>query len=280
MIGGDILFRGRGADVGARAPDWLVRACGGALALALVLSIDALGLWKILGVPTWVLQTGAVVAGAVIAPTAWGVLLWLLTGATATVIMLVMYTPVVQPMVGAFVRVDVDALEPVDAIVVLSGGLMDDGRINGQALDRLLSGIALAKRHGIPELALSVVSYADRRPAVSSEADQIALVQLMAPEFTPRLVRDVHSTRDEAMAFAAMSRTHGWQRVAVVTSPMHSRRACLAMEKAGLSVECRPAAGRDYSITVMNRGENRRLAFQDILYECAGIVLYRLRDWI
>jgi len=114
----------------------------------------------------------------------------------------------------------------------------------------------------------------------SSEADQRALVALAAPQVSVRFVRDVHSTHDEALAFAALARTHGWRRVAVVTSPAHTRRACGALETAGLSVECRPAAPRDYSLRYLDSGGSRRLAFIDVLYELTATVLYRVRGWM
>ena len=279
MIGRDVFLRGRGADIGVRAPRWIDRLCGATLAVGIVGLGDLLGLWGIVGVAKWVLFALAVVLGSLVAPTAIGGLLWLISGALVSVLMLVMFTPIVRLFVPSFVRADAVSTVPVDAVVVLSGGLTDDGRIGGQAIDRLLSGLSQAKSRAISELALSVVVREDARAGASSEADQRALVQMAAPELTLRFVRDVHSTRDEALAFAALARTHGWQRVMVVTSPLHSRRACLTIEAAGLRVECRPATPRDYSLNALGRSENRRLAFQDVLYEIAAGALYRTRGW-
>ncbi|MBL0170091.1 MAG: YdcF family protein [Gemmatimonadaceae bacterium] len=279
MTGRDVFLRGRGAEVGVRAPGWMVRLCGATVAVGVVAVADLLGVWGTLGMPRWMLHVLALGGGALLGPTAWGALLWLANGLLVAGLMLVMFTPIVRPMVSRFVRADAEGAAPVDAVVVLSGGLTDDGRITGQALDRLLSGVSLAKRRAIVELALSVVVQEDRHPPASSEADQRALVALMAPELSLRLVRDVHSTRDEALAFAALARTHGWRRVAVVTSPMHTHRACAALETVGIAVECRPAESRDYSLNALNRSENRRLAFQDVLYEIAATLLYRVRGW-
>ena len=278
-MGRDVFLRGRGADIGVRAPRWIDRLCGATLAVGIVALGDLLGIWGLIGVAKWILFALAVVVGALTGPTAVGGFLWLVGGALAGVLMIVMFTPIVRPMIPWFVRADAVSTTPVDAVIVLSGGLTDDGRITGQAIDRLLSGLSLAKARAIPELALSIVARENARPAVSSEADQRALVQMAAPELSLRFVREVHSTRDEALAFAALARTHAWRRVVVVTSPMHSRRACLAIEAAGLRVECRPAAPRDYSLNALGRSENRRLAFQDVLYELAAGALYRMRGW-
>jgi uncharacterized SAM-binding protein YcdF (DUF218 family) len=140
--------------------------------------------------------------------------------------------------------------------------------------------MSLARQRGIGELALSIVVQEGGSRHASSEADQRALAALAAPQVSVRFVRDVHSTHDEALAFSALARTHGWRRVAVVTSPMHTRRACGALGKAGLSVECRPAAPRDYSLRYLDSGGSRRLAFIDVLYELTATLLYRVRGWV
>ncbi len=279
-MGRDLLFRGRGADIGVRAPGWLVRGSGATVALGAAWLADALGIWRALGFATWKVNLSALIGGALLAPTALGVVLWLFAGGLALLLMLVMFTPLVRPMVAPFIRADVATAEPAQAVLVLSGGLMADGRIREQALDRLLSAMRLVRQRGIPELALSVVALDEREPAVTSEADQRSLTKLALPEVTPRFVYDVHSTRDEALAFAALARTHGWRRVVVVTSPMHSRRACAAIAREGLRVECRPADGRDYSVRSLDSDNDRRLAFQDVLYETTATWLYRARGWM
>lgn len=279
MIGRDLLFRGRGADVGVRAPAWLVRVAGAVLAVGLAWLADAVGVWFTIGVSRWMASLGAVVVGLAIAPTVLGMLLWVVGAILTAVLLLVMFTPIVRPLAATFVRADAPGDRPPDAVVVLSGSVSDDGLMTGQALDRLLSGMQLATSRRVPSLALSVVS-ASGQPGIRSEADQRALVAMAAPLVTPRFVHNVHSTRDEALAFAALARTHGWQHVIVVTSPMHSRRACAALEVAGLHVECVPAAGRDYAIRRLDSAEDRRLAFRDVVYESAATLLYRTRRWM
>ncbi len=279
MIGRDLLFRGRGADVGVRAPGWLVRVGGAALAMGIGRLADALGLWSLLGVPRWISTLGSMVLGAFLAPTALGGALWLVAAVLSVFLMFVMFTPVTRSLVPPFVRADQPGTA-VDAVMVLSGGVTDDGRMTGQSLDRLLSALARVRERSVGQLALSVVESSGPLPKRSSEADQRALAQLGAPQVTVRFVYNVHSTRDEALAFAALARTHGWTRVMVVTSPMHSRRACAAFEMVGLSVECRPAEGRDYSVRRLESSEDRRLAFADVVYEVAATFLYRSRGWM
>ena len=175
-------------------------------------------------------------------------------------------------------------------MIVLSGGLTDEGRVSSPALDRLLTGMREARSRGIRSLGLSVVALrrvrsspgepSDSVAEITSEADQRALTSLAVPEVDVRFVHDVWSTRDEALAFAALARTHGWTRVVVVTSPLHTGRACAAIEMVGLNVECRPAEARDYALSRLDKSENRRLAFADAVYEGAALILYRARGWI
>jgi hypothetical protein len=61
---------------------------------------------------------------------------------------------------------------------------------------------------------------------------------------------------------------------------MHSRRACATIERAGLAVVCRPAAPRTYDANRLDQPFNRRMAFQDVLYETMASALYRLRGWL
>ncbi len=280
MIRRDLLLRGRGADIGIRAPLWFVRAGGATLGVSAYWLGYALGIWSIVGVPGWIAQLAALLLGALIAPTAMGATLWLLNGMMVFVLMLVMYTPVVRGMAAPFVRADLPTTSPIDAVVVLSGSITDEGRVKGQALDRLITGVTMAKRRHVSELALSVVTRQKSSPVPNSEADQRALVGLMAPELSVRFVHQVYSTHDEALAFAALAQTNGWKRVILVTSPTHTRRACATFENVGLAVECHAADARDYSLFALQFAENRRLAFQDIGYEWVAMRVYRWRGWI
>ena len=276
----DLLFRGRGADVGTRAPGWLVRLCGAALAFAIYALAESLGIFHVTGSPPGA-RLLMLPLGAILASTRAGSLLWLAAGVLTTMSFVVSYTPIAKAPALSFVRADPPRTDmPLDAVVVLSGGITHEGRLTGQALDRLLTGIAEAKSRGVRTIAMSVITPKDGGIRVSSEPDQRALVALAAPELDVRFVRDVHSTRDEALAFAAMARTHGWRRVMMITSPLHSRRACATFEIAGLPVECRPARARDYSISRMEVPSNRRKAFADVMYETAATALYASRGWI
>ena len=276
----DLLLRGRGADVGVRAPGWLVRLCGAALAFAIFTLADSLGIWEVIGIPGWA-RPIVLVLGAILASTRAGTLLWIAAGLLTTMSFIVSYTPIAKGPALSFIRSDAPRQDaPIDAVIVLSGGITHEGRLTLPALDRILTGMAEAKARGVHFLALSEVTLTPGGIRVSSEPEQRGLVALAGPELDVRFVRNVHSTRDEALAFAAMARTHRWRRVMVVTSPLHTRRACATLETAGLSVECKPARARTYSISRLDLPENRRRAFADVMYETAATMLYASRGWI
>ncbi len=279
MRGSDLFFRGRGADIGVRAPVSQIRVAGALLAFAVVTVADSLGFITLSGIPVYYLRLAAIVIGAIIAPTLAGFLLWWFLFAFTGLHLLISFTPVVRPMISPFVRSDSPAPD-AQAIIVLSGGMNDEGRISGQALSRLISAMELVHERNIPSLALSVTHEVRKGRTFSSEADQRALVRLGAPQADLRFVNDVFSTRDEALTFAALARTHGWESIVVVTSPLHSARACAAIQREGLRVECHPADLREYSLMHLNLPENRRKAFGDVLYESAAWLLYKARGWM
>lgn len=253
----------------------------------------SLGLWSIVDVPLWVLRLVALGGGALIAPTAVGNVLWLVLGGLTTLSAVLSFTPIVRPMARYFVRDDgapstgiaisrAAAETPqaaLDAVIVLSGEVSDEGRVTGATMERLISGVQEARARGIRVLALSVTapSFGDYRP--TSERDQRELVALMGPGLELEFVHDVFSTRDEAVAFQALAKSRGWRRVVLVTSPMHSRRACATFEQLGVSLECRPAKARLRDPGRLESTESRRLVFQDVLYELSATLLYRARSW-
>lgn len=202
----------------------------------------------------------------------------MVAGTLAAVVLVVSMTPIVFLPARHFVRADVDT-GSVDAVVVFSGSVNSNGRITGQVLERMLTGLHEVQQRRIPVLALSVVSSDAQRERVTSEADQRNIVSLLGGGVDVRFVHDVASTRDEALAFSALARTHQWTRVLAVTSPVHTRRACRALEVAGLPAVCRPAESRSYSLDNDNGSMNRLLVFQDVFYESVATTLYRIRGW-
>lgn len=275
----DLILRGRGADISARAPLWFVRLCGAALGFSAFLIADVLGLTLVTGFSSIVLGVLAAVSGALIAPGRFGVGLWIVLIMLSLTMAIVTYTPVVQAPALHFVRADADDA-PVDAVVVLSGTMTAEGLITSDVLMRLTSGVIEARRRGVRTIALSVIDGKTGGGHISSERDQSSLMQQLAPDLELLLVRGVQSSRDEALQFVALGRTHRWQRIALVTSPLHTRRACRTFEVAGLPVSCVPAQAREYSLRRLGGAHARLNVFRDMMYETLATVFYATRGWV
>lgn len=272
----------------ARRRETAARAASGATLGVLVwLGADALYVPQITGIRPSYPFVAAAGVGALVAALSARRGLRALSAVAALVALGVLFVtalPVAPALARGLVRQDrptVEAGAPVDAVAVLSDGIGEDGLLEGQGLDRLLAGAALARRAARP-LIISVV-HPVREPQASSLADQRRVVDLVSP--TPQLwiVDDVHSTHDEAVRMTAVARGQGWRRVALVTSPAHTRRACATFERAGLPVVCTPAPARDASWggprPLRSAGDRLRTAGQ-WLYETLGWIAYRARGWV
>ncbi|HEX6252266.1 MAG TPA: YdcF family protein [Gemmatimonadaceae bacterium] len=224
-----------------------------------------------------------VIGGAALFPTLLRPVLWTLAGLLMVAAAVVALTPAITRPALSLVRAD--SATTVDAVVVLSSGLSDDDFISSEALDRLLSGIALARDtsssvdSAAAPLVLTVVTRGSN-PRLSSVTDQRRILELTGGDLEVHWTEPVFSTRDEARAAAALARTKGWERVAVVTSPLHTRRACATFERVGLSVRCVPAQARDVAIGTLRTPRDRLRAAQLWVYETAGTLYYRLRRWL
>lgn len=275
----DLFLRGRGADTSARAPLWLTRLCGAFAGFATFVLADWLGLTDVTGLSPLLAGVCAIVFGALIAGTAYGALMWVMIGALTCITLLVGTTPLMHSAALHYVRRDA-ATSPVDAVVVLSGSMTTDGLLSGAVLARFISGVGEARRMHTNTIALSVIDDGNSARPTTSEADQRALMQLLAPDINVVFVRGVKSTHDEALQFSAMANTNRWQRVALVTSPLHTRRSCRTFEKAGLAVVCVPGQAREYSLSLEGGMHARLNVFRDVMYETAATLVYSMRGWI
>jgi uncharacterized SAM-binding protein YcdF (DUF218 family) len=206
-------------------------------------------------------------------------LLWVYAGLVMTFLLVIGFTPLIVGPIHSWIRRDVVAQPPPDAVMVLSGGVSADSLLDPQAADRLLSGLALARRWGRP-LVISTQVEHHGNDLVTSTADQHRLISLSGDSIVLFTVDSVHNTHDEAVAMAALAGRHGWRSAAVVTAPMHSRRACAAFEHAGLLVACLPAESRDVSLSTLRGADDRLAAFGEWVYERLGWIEYRWRGWI
>jgi uncharacterized SAM-binding protein YcdF (DUF218 family) len=166
---------------------------------------------------------------------------------------------------------------PLDAVVVLSSSVNSDGVLDDAGTERLISGLELAKRTR-PRL-LVTTRVVDRRP-IDSDADQRALIRLGGDTAAWRVVAPAHTTHDEALRTAELMAPAASHTIAVVTSPMHSRRACATFEAVGFHVICAPSESRRFAIYSLGGPVARVRALSEYLYERLAVVEYRARGWL
>jgi uncharacterized SAM-binding protein YcdF (DUF218 family) len=198
----------------------------------------------------------------------------------AVVALVVAITPVMSPLVRTWVRNDAPARTELDAVMVLSAGLHADGSLNARAAERLVSGIMLVRDTRTPMLVTTRDRFRVGGQTVDTDAAQRRLVRSLADSVDWRIVAPVSTTHDEALRAAELLRPLGKTQIAVVTSPMHTRRACATFEAAGFTVVCVPSDEWVYSERNLARPLDRIRAFLDYVYERFGVIEYRGRGWI
>jgi uncharacterized SAM-binding protein YcdF (DUF218 family) len=214
---------------------------------------------------------------AVIAPVRW---IAAAAALVAVTIFMVGFTPVIASQVHALVRRDSLAAAPPDAVIALSTTISADGLLDQTGTTRLLSALEVMRRTGAREL---VTTRPIRTPAESMAAamqDYRRLIGLAGDTSRWRVVGPVATTHDEALATSRLLAPAGAHSIVVVTSPLHTRRACATFEAQGFSVICWPADERRYALYAFSGVRTRIAATADWIYERAAMLEYRWRGWI
>jgi len=266
-------------DKGTRGRIARGATAGAILGTLTAVAAHVLGVQPLLRIPDLVLFFPSAIVGAILGVTRLRPLLWIAAGLVAMTCLLVSYTPLVSELSEQFVRRDSGA-SSVQAVAVLSVGLTPDGMMRSETLDRLLTGLGLARQ--IPPLPLMISrerkEFGER--FISDSVDQQRLMALTQPSSQVIFVDSVFTTRTEALRMKSVAQAHGWSRIAVVTSPMHTRRACATFEAVGFKVVCVPAEVRGSGLYEGSNAEDRLRAFRAWLYETFATSSYRQRGWI
>lgn len=218
--------------------------------------------------------------GALLTLTPARLVLWWTTGIAIVVFCIVALTPFVTIVLPTKKLVRNDSLPPgpLDAVIVLSAGITADSLLMPEPLDRLLTGVQLMRDSVAPVLV--VTQPRSTRNGATAAPDQARIRALISRPFPMLTVDSVHTTHDEAMGAWRMLRPRGATRVAVVTSPMHTARACATFERVGFAVTCVSAISRVYSVEHAESGPDRLALFRAWLYERAAWSEYRWRGWV
>ncbi len=188
------------------------------------------------------------------------------------------WSPIVPQLAKPFVRNDAVNLDAVDAVFVFSNAVNTHGLVKGEGIDRLLTGITLRARKPALPLIVSIVRSNPDDTGISSTNDQKALIGMVAASGPLEMIDSVHSTRDEAVRLTRRAFLARWKRVAVVTSPMHTRRACATVEALGLAVTCVAAPWRTAGWPARTASD-RLVVMQRLTYEALAWAQYRVTGW-
>jgi uncharacterized SAM-binding protein YcdF (DUF218 family) len=240
---------------------------------------QVLGVQQLLRLYDVALFLPAALLGALIGITRLRPLLWIGAGLLALLSIAIGYTPLVRYLASPLIRRDALPAR-VDAIAALSMGVTPDGMMRSQTLDRVLSGLDLARRGLAPAIMVSREHRTLHGRAFSDSADLERIATMAAGSVAVSFVDSIFTTRTEALRMKSIAERNGWRTIAVVTSPLHTRRACATFEAVGFKVVCVPAAVRDSGLLPESDAEHRLQSFQWVLYETFATDSYRRRGWI
>jgi uncharacterized SAM-binding protein YcdF (DUF218 family) len=195
------------------------------------------------------------------------------------VYLLVAMTPVMSPFTGRWIRIDSLPADTLDAVIALSAGVKSDTALNVVAADRLIGALELMREGHGRRLVTTRQRQEMGNRKIDSDPDQRRLISL-ASVGAWTSVDSVHTTRDEAMQTAALLLPSGARSIIVVTSPMHTRRACATFEAVGFRVVCRAARERDFVTNRPTGNRDRLAAVRAYGYEVMGMIKYRWKGWL
>jgi uncharacterized SAM-binding protein YcdF (DUF218 family) len=194
------------------------------------------------------------------------------------VYVIVGYTPMMTRMAPRWVRSD-PIPATADAIVVLSAAAIADTALNVDGTERLLSGLELLQHGVAPRIVTSEARTGFSDGVRSTTPDQARLIALAGASPAWTALGATASTRGEAVQ-AATKLLPTARQLVVVTSPMHTRRACAAFEAVGFKVACYPALTRGHATWHPMFAGDRLAAFADYIYERLGMVKYQWKHWV
>jgi uncharacterized SAM-binding protein YcdF (DUF218 family) len=251
---------------------------GAIVATLAAVGAHVLGVPQLLRIPDIALFLPASIFGGAVGGTRLRPLIWVPAGVLSVLCLLVAYTPLVATLARPLIRRDALPAR-VDAIAVLSEGMTADGLMRDATLDRFLSGLSLAQQ-GLGKVVL--VSRERRSDAGGSVTDSADLQHIASLAATPAeiiFVDSVVTTRTEALRMRSIVAARGWTTLALVTSPVHTRRACATFEAVGLRIVCVPAVVRQSGLNADSNPEDRLRAFRSWLYETFASASYASRGW-
>jgi uncharacterized SAM-binding protein YcdF (DUF218 family) len=190
------------------------------------------------------------------------------------------FTPLTGDRVQSWIRRDPPPSRPPDAVVVLATTISVDGFLDATGTTRLVSALEVMRQTGAPMLVTTRPRQAAAASMAAALEDYRRLIGLAGDTSKWRVVGPVATTHDEAIATSNLLAPAASHSIVLVTSPLHTRRACATFEAVGFSVTCWPSDERRYALNTFSGVRTRLAATVDWLYERAAVIEYRWRGWM
>jgi uncharacterized SAM-binding protein YcdF (DUF218 family)/glycosyltransferase involved in cell wall biosynthesis len=194
--------------------------------------------------------------------------------AVALACFLLFYTPllwrVAEPLRLTAVPV------PADAIVVLAGGMGESGQAGGGYQERVKTAVEMYQAGLAPRMIfVSGYVFAFREAEIMRDL----AVSLGVPASSIVLETRASNTHEAVLSVRALVRDRGWNRILLVSSPYHMRRALLVWAKQAPDVNVVPTPVAQSQFYAHGRGANVEQV-AGVIQEYLALAYYRHKGWL
>ncbi len=166
--------------------------------------------------------------------------------------------------------------QPAEAIVVFAGGVGESGKAGGGFQERVTQAVELYRAGYAPRLIFSSGYVFTLREA---EVMKAVAVDNGVPSEAILLEEAAKNTHDNVLLTRQILDQHGWDRILLVSSPYHMRRATMVWRKLAPEVVVIPTPVPQSQFYTHDRGASLE-QIRGILHEYLALVDYWRRGWV
>ncbi len=166
--------------------------------------------------------------------------------------------------------------QPAEAIVVFAGGVGESGKAGGGFQERVTQAVELYRAGYAPRLIFSSGYVFTLREA---EVMKAVAVDNGVPAEVILLEEAAKNTHDNVQLTRQILDQHGWDRILLVSSPYHMRRATLTWQKLAPGIVVVPTPVPQSQFYTHDRGASLE-QIRGILHEYVALLDYWRRGWI
>jgi len=169
-----------------------------------------------------------------------------------------------------------EEIRPVDAIVVLGGGVNQGRYLTSESSHRLVRGVQLYHEGKAQKIIFSG-GFSQRGGVTEGAVLAQEARRMQVPSENILIEKNSRRTHEQAVETKKITNPLRWKSVILVTSYSHMKRAVLCFEQAGFKVYPAPADPLErYAAGPIERLD----LFGKILHEYGAMIYYRIKGWI